>query len=182
MTILPGSLDYLYHNGILDRIPYEAYEIPPMTPSGQMQMAGINGVAQVGYGMNQYGNPYANLNMPVNTQMLNLPQMNMLEKHNTQALHNLAAKQAYSSKRPEWNTHSGYAPYPNDRISRLTSVDATQTKKEKRSMWSSAKNYVSTTVNTFINAPMWVKGLASAGVILTTVLCLAKGKKPAIKK
>jgi len=28
MTVLPGSLDYLYYNGILDHIPYEAYEMP----------------------------------------------------------------------------------------------------------------------------------------------------------
>lgn len=28
MTVLPGSLDYLYHNGVLDHIPYEAYEMP----------------------------------------------------------------------------------------------------------------------------------------------------------
>lgn len=26
MTVLPGSLDYLYYNGIIDHIPYEAYE------------------------------------------------------------------------------------------------------------------------------------------------------------
>ena len=28
MTVLPGSLDYLYYNGVLDHIPYEAYEMP----------------------------------------------------------------------------------------------------------------------------------------------------------
>ena len=28
MAAYPGSLDYLYHNGILDCIPYEAYQIP----------------------------------------------------------------------------------------------------------------------------------------------------------
>ena len=28
MTVLPGSLDYLYYNGILDYIPYEAYSLP----------------------------------------------------------------------------------------------------------------------------------------------------------
>lgn len=33
MTILPGSLDHLYYNGILDHIPYEAYEIIPAAPS-----------------------------------------------------------------------------------------------------------------------------------------------------
>ena len=30
MTVLPGSLDYLYYNGILDHIPYEAYEGAPL--------------------------------------------------------------------------------------------------------------------------------------------------------
>jgi len=28
MTIQPGSLDYLYYNGIIDHIPYEAYASP----------------------------------------------------------------------------------------------------------------------------------------------------------
>ena len=30
MTVLPGSLDHLYYNGILDCIPYEAYSMPPV--------------------------------------------------------------------------------------------------------------------------------------------------------
>lgn len=41
MTVLPGSLDYLYHNGIIDHIPYEAYEMTPMTPSGRAQLSGM---------------------------------------------------------------------------------------------------------------------------------------------
>ena len=28
MAVLPGSLDHLYYNGIIDHIPYEAYEQP----------------------------------------------------------------------------------------------------------------------------------------------------------
>lgn len=28
MTVYPGSLDYLYHNGVLNCIPYEAYSVP----------------------------------------------------------------------------------------------------------------------------------------------------------
>ena len=38
---MPGSLDYLYHNGILDCIPYEAYEPPIVTPSGREHLAGL---------------------------------------------------------------------------------------------------------------------------------------------
>ena len=48
MAILPGSLDYLYYNGILDHIPYEAYEQLPVNN-------------------NQVANPYANLGMHANT-------------------------------------------------------------------------------------------------------------------
>ena len=40
MTILPGSLDYLYYNGITETIPYVAYEMPPVTASGRAQLAG----------------------------------------------------------------------------------------------------------------------------------------------
>ena len=52
--VLPGSLDYLYYNGILDHIPYEAYEMTPMTPSGMAQMSGMG----TGYGMNTGHNTY----------------------------------------------------------------------------------------------------------------------------
>ena len=34
MTVLPGSLDYLYYNGIIDHIPYEAYQMPAAVMSG----------------------------------------------------------------------------------------------------------------------------------------------------
>lgn len=47
MTVLPGSLDYLYHNGILDHVPYEVYQMTPMTQSGMLQMSGM------GNGLNQ---------------------------------------------------------------------------------------------------------------------------------
>jgi len=38
--VMPGSLDYLYHYGILDHIPYEAYE---MTPINNQAYAPMNG-------------------------------------------------------------------------------------------------------------------------------------------
>lgn len=41
MSVLPGSLDYLYYNGILDHIPYEAYEMsaPAMNGTQYLNMA-----------------------------------------------------------------------------------------------------------------------------------------------
>lgn len=65
MTVLPGSLDYLYYNGILDHIPYEAYE--RVMPSPSMYASGM------GYPMNntayymdaiQQGEMYNNWNSP----------------------------------------------------------------------------------------------------------------------
>ena len=39
MSVMPGSLDYLYYNGILDHIPYEAYESTPMNGSQYLNQA-----------------------------------------------------------------------------------------------------------------------------------------------
>ena len=59
MTILPGSLDHLYYNGILERIPYEAYEIIPAAPYG----AAYNTGSMKGQIYGNYGNSYgADLN------------------------------------------------------------------------------------------------------------------------
>ena len=52
MTVLPGSLDYLYYNGILDHIPYEAYEMTPVATNGMNATQYLN-MAQNG---NLYGN------------------------------------------------------------------------------------------------------------------------------
>ncbi len=54
MTILPGSLDHLYYNGILERIPYEAYEIIPAAPYG----AAYNTGSMKGQIYGNYGNSY----------------------------------------------------------------------------------------------------------------------------
>ena len=50
MTVLPGSLDYLYYNGILNHIPYEAYDVgyPVPTMNGSQYLD----LAKKGYGYN----------------------------------------------------------------------------------------------------------------------------------
>ena len=50
MTVLPGSLDYLYHNRILDHIPYEAYQTVPMAQVGVMQMPNMLNSMDIGMG------------------------------------------------------------------------------------------------------------------------------------
>ncbi|MBE7711302.1 MAG: hypothetical protein E7Z92_04090 [Cyanobacteria bacterium SIG31] len=44
MAVLPGSLDYLYHNGIINHIPYEAYYMPPMAGAYGQYPQYMNGV------------------------------------------------------------------------------------------------------------------------------------------
>ena len=63
MTVLPGSLDYLYHNGILNHIPYEVYQMTPMTQSGMLQMSGM------GTGLRQ--NPMMQSYSPMQTPNIN---------------------------------------------------------------------------------------------------------------
>lgn len=57
MTVLPGSLDYLYYQGILDHIPYEAYDMPyigvqemqtPMPSGSQLKQMAIESVGAGG--------------------------------------------------------------------------------------------------------------------------------------
>lgn len=79
MTVMPGSLDYLYYNGVLDHIPYEAYEMTPgnynnplaqslnmSMPSSMsnpyMQQPMMNGSQYLDAAMS--GNAYKSYNMP----------------------------------------------------------------------------------------------------------------------
>ncbi len=70
MAILPGSLDYLYHNGILPCIPYEAYET---APASLMKSSRNN--LQISESENTYSNHLNNYNsydhVVMNNQGLN---------------------------------------------------------------------------------------------------------------
>ena len=59
MTVFPGSLDYLYYNGVLDHIPYEAYEMLPVQPnrmqSGLPQLGNIKQSILGNQGMDNFG-------------------------------------------------------------------------------------------------------------------------------
>ena len=48
MSIMPGSLDYLYYEGITPCIPYEAYGQLPATASGMAEISGIPMTPQPG--------------------------------------------------------------------------------------------------------------------------------------
>ena len=60
MSVLPGSLDYLYYNGILDHIPYEAYDsgMPAVRMNNMPPLSGFGNYAQPSY--MQYASDYGN--------------------------------------------------------------------------------------------------------------------------
>ena len=71
MAVLPGSLDYLYYNGILDSIPYEAYDMPTVGMASQPSMNGSEYLkaAQQGFGYQaQAGlqDSFVRQNLPIN--------------------------------------------------------------------------------------------------------------------
>ena len=148
MTALPGSLDHLYYNGILDHIPYEAYEMAPMTPSGMLQASGM------GTGMG-----------------LAYPQMN-----GSQYLQ--AAQQGYL-----YDTYT----YPDTFVRRASSdIKNEQDFSMDRAMYGEeGKNFrqviteaAAKTKETVANSPNWAKGVLAGGIMLTTLFCLLRGKKP----
>ncbi len=136
MAILPGSLDYLYHNGIINHIPYEAYETVPMTASGQAQLSGMG----MGHGFTN-----SPLNYNIGPTSLN----------GSQYLRQAQGGYLY-------DTYTS----PDVFVSRNNSPI------QDREGYSVRKAF-----NSVMNAPSWLKGLASGGIIIATLMCLLKGKK-----
>ncbi|MBQ7764505.1 hypothetical protein IJ384_03945 [bacterium] len=158
MAILPGSLDYLYYNGILDHIPYEAYEQTPITPSGMAQMSGM--------GMNYTANPmmhgYGTAPMPAmnGTQYLQSAQKGLL-----------------------YNTYT----YPDTFVRRNNNdieigADADFKKmaygEEGKNFRQAISDAAVKTKETVSSSPNWIKGLLASGILITTLCMLFKrGKK-----
>ena len=173
MAILPGSLDYLYYNGILDHIPYEAYEMSPMTPSGMMQMSGMG----TAYGLNPMMNGYGSaMQTQMNgSQYLKSAQGGLLydtytypdtfvrRSNNVQAGSGYSIREKAFSDGKDCGRDADYEVMANGREGknfRLAIMDA-----------------ASKTKDTVTNSPNWVKGILAGGIMLTTLSMLLKGKK-----
>lgn len=172
MAILPGSLDYLYHYGILDHIPYEAYEQLPMTQSGMAQMSGIAANPyQVGnfnnkqyfqnnnlYQTNTYGdfrnanyqNPQNRINNSLGNTYLDNAQQGELYKTYTQDMFVPFSQNSYAN---------GGLKTPEDNFRQSILDSAVKAK------------------DSIMNAPTLVKGLLAGGVMITTLALLFKGRK-----
>ena len=168
MAILPGSLDYLYHYGILPRIPYEAYEMTPMTPSGQAQLAGL--------GMGQFSmDGVSGLSYINGSQYLNQAQTGMM--YNTYTNPDTFVRR---NNQPT-NTADAYS------ISRAFTdgvgygkdfdVDTSAWGQDTKGVRKVFSEGVSKVKDSVVNSPVWLKGLVSGGIILGTLACILKGKK-----
>lgn len=175
MAVLPGSLDYLYHNGILPRIPYEAYEMTPMTPSGQAQFAGMG----MGYGFNaspMYG--AVGMSSMNGTQYLNQAQRGLM--YNTYTCPDtfvrrnnkpIEAGEGYSIKKA-FIDGEGYG--------RDLNAEGMALGEDTKGIRKSFSKFGAKVKNSVVNAPDWAKGLAAGGIMLGTLACLFRGKKAPI--
>lgn len=173
MAILPGSLDYLYYNGIIDHIPYEAYEMSPMTPSGMMQMSGMG----TGYGMMMNG--YGGMSQMNGTQYLRAAQGGLLYDTYTypdtfvrRSNPNIKAGSGYSIKQHAFRDGEGYG--------RDVDYEVMANGQDGKNFRLAISEAASKAKETVSNSPNWVKGILAGGIILTTVCCLFRGKKPPV--
>ena len=162
MAVFPGSLDHLYYNGILDHIPYEAYEMGPITQSGMAQMSGMGtgfGInAMNGYGMNQMG-AYAPTAQMNGSQYLKSAQSGLM--YNT------------------YTCPDTFVPRNNADIKtgQDFSIETSAYGENGKNFRESIMEAASKTKETVSNSPNWVKGILAGGIMLTTLCMLFKGKK-----
>lgn len=170
MSVMPGSLDYLYYNGILDHIPYEAYETTPVMPSG----AGINPM------MNQTMN---SAGMGVNTQsyQMNAEQyINAARQGNAFNTYNSPdtfVSRNNSNIRQGQNYNSVNNAFGINGQGRDADFEMNALGPEGKTFRENLTEAAQQTKNSVSNAPGFVKGLLAGGVMIGTLYCLLRGKK-----
>ena len=161
MSVLPGSLDYLYHNGIINHIPYEAYMMAPMTPSGYAQMMGVA------------ANPYSGLNY------LEMAQSGLL--YNTYNTPDMYVRHGAYPPRPQ-NRKFSQRIYNNEGYGRNMDMEAMINGEDGKQVRKSITNKFQNIKDRLVNGPEWAKGILGLGLIALTALGIVKGfKKPAVK-
>ena len=176
MAVLPGSLDYLYYNGILDHIPYEAYQMGPITPSGMMQMSGMG----TGYGVNPMMMGSGSM-PPMNaTNYLRQAQQGML--YDTYTCPDTFVKRNNHYKTGENYSIAQKAFQDGDGYSRDVDYDLMANGNEGKSFWKKLAETGSKVKDVVIESPTWAKGLLAGGIMITTLACLFKrGRVPKVK-
>ena len=150
--VMPGSLDYLYYNGVLDHIPYYAYETIPynqgqMTPayaSNQMMADQYLKTAKEGQAYNTYNHP------------------DVFVKRN-----NDVSKGGYSIKDHAFNLNNGYG--------NNADFEVMANGEDGKSFREQILEAANSTKETVMQKPI-LKGVLAGGIILGTFAMLFKGK------
>lgn len=188
MAVLPGSLDYLYYNGILERIPYEAYEMTPMTASGQAQMMGLG----TGYGDPALLKQQAYANPMQRTSYLNkykhVPNVSgnngydYLQQAQQGYLYNASGSYPDSFSKnmhPQLNKHGNYSiiqqAYNNEAgVGSEVDYGVMAYGQDAKDLGLSIKESASNAKDKISNSPSWFKGILSGGILITTLCLLVK--------
>lgn len=164
MTIQLSSLNNLYNNGIIDYVPYD---VLPQAPMQQMGMGYVGQYGQYGQLVQQYGNP----NMSQYNQQYASPYMQQAQQGN---LYNTYTSDSFVRQNlaPQANQYSfmknayGVEPNANNKSFRQTILDEAN----------STNNDV--TSKKVSNKSGFIKGLIAGGIMIGTLVCILKGKKP----
>lgn len=170
MSVMPGSLDYLYYNGILDHIPYEAYETTPVMPSG----AGINPM------MNQTMN-FAGMGVNAQAYQMNAEQyINAARQGNAFNTYNAPdtfVRRNNSGIRQGQNYNFVNNAFGINGQGRDYDFETGALGVEGKTFRENLTDVAQQTKNSVSNAPGFVKGLLAGGIMIGTLYCLLRGKK-----
>lgn len=164
MTVLPGSLDYLYHNGILDRIPYEAYE-------------GVTTPVAKNVALNNSFNSESSTTENIDNLVRNSG-VNISKMYNSKGVlqyENGSQRLGYDSIETEFKNDSF------EKSSELLNNSNQINIQEVSEADSFRKSIVNEDKNTNPRNPeksLYLKGLIGVAVVLGTFVCLIRGKKP----
>lgn len=186
MTVLPGSLDYLYYQGILDHIPYEAYEMPyaaaPQMPSPSISGSDMKQMIMSGENTANVNNIQSNTNIRRQRNNFNSNSLNQNSMNASQYLD--SAKQgmiydAYGSG-DSFIRNGNSVNYGTNSVSNSGGASGygsvydlkAQTLGESSGKNSSKKE----SKDPVLGSSSW-KGLLAAGLIILTPILLIKGLK-----
>ena len=173
MAVLPGSLDYLYYNGILNHIPYEAYEMTPMTASGRAQLAGM--------GMG-FGNP-TNLNYGAVAASSQINATQYLQQAQMGNLYNTYTHpDTFVPRDTDYVEHGagslGRKTFQNNNdYGAAVGSGAMPLGQDGKNFRQTISEWGAKAKESVTNSPQWVKGLVAGGIIVATAYCLLTGKK-----
>ena len=183
MAVLPGSLDYLYYNGILDHIPYEAYEMGPVTASGM----GYNQMnPMVSSGMSGYNQMNGSQYIDQAKQGLLYDTYTSPDTFVKRNPNEYRQGQDYSFGKQAFGVNNGIGVDSNlgtktfginDGIGRDSDFEVKAVGDEGKSFRESLVDSAKSTASGFSNAPTFVKGLIAGGIMVGTLFCLLRGKK-----